>query len=268
MGGAWPTSEAGLEVVAMGDQRAEKAEAAGGFPADLKDLLSDDITYAGWEQATGIKKAFYVRGFTWFRDAVLAGRANITEAANWVPGMRKRLLSRQSWVREKFDWQEGFSARQFIDAASVSRRAPLRFAKAVQVLVLCEAIAEDLRGRYGDIPQVAEIYARMRIQPAVSYIHAFDRTAIEAMQAEDSSAMVKLRRYTGQPTPQVFQDMADGKTVSETLAKRTAKFIGEKHPSISLGEVSHRLDRRRSFVPSDYEFLDLKENDLPNLDEL
>src|SRR6516225_5300607 len=48
---------------------------------NVLELLEVNVTYEGWENETADEKAFYVPGFRWFRDRVINGKLNITEAS-------------------------------------------------------------------------------------------------------------------------------------------------------------------------------------------
>lgn len=228
---------------------------------DLNALLERDISYSGWEGLTGSKTAFYVRGFTWYRDMVMGpAHFSVTDCDKYVSDMKIRLLARTSWHDNGFDWSENFGPRQFIDAASPNRHFTPKFHKAVEIIVLAEVIADDLHRRDHAIPNGAEVYEHLRIEPAVSFVHGFTREAFEKLTAEEKRG---LRQWTGQPGNDVFYEMGDRKTVTDKLAHRTRNFIERNVARIDLGEVDFKFVTSRKYKPSAYERVDVKEDDLP-----
>ena len=228
---------------------------------DLRALLERNISYSGWEGLTGSKTAFYVRGFTWYRDMVLGpSHFAVTDCDKYVDAMKERLRGRTSWHDNSFDWTESFGPRQFIDAASPNRHFTPKFHKAVEIIVLAEVIADDLHRRNPSIPDGNEIYEHLRIEPAVSFVHGFTRGVFEKLTSGEKHG---LRQWTGQPSNDVFYEMGDKKTVTDKLAHRTRNFIEKNVTRIDLGEVDFKFVASRKYKPSPYERVDVKEGDLP-----
>jgi hypothetical protein len=227
---------------------------------DLLSLLDVDITYPGWEYQTGERRAFYVRGFTWFRDCVLSARLNVTDCGSYVPQMKELLKERKGWLEHRFAWDEHFSPRQFIDVASPAKRATPKFSKAAEIILLCETIARDIHRKDSARPDPEAVYAHMRIEPALSYIHGFNRSVLEPLPAPEKDL---LRRWTGQRSNDVFYGMADGYTVTDQLAHRTRRFLSVRKPDIELGDVDFRLSDRWKKGPSPYEFVDIQPGEYP-----
>lgn|GEM_PF-4231724 len=235
---------------------------------DVLSLLEDDVSYPGWEHQTGDTRSFYVRGFTWFRDNVLDKKLHVTDCGSHISTMKERLAERASWHTLKFQWDDRFSRRQFIDAASIMRKPPPKFQKAAEILLLCEVIADDLHAADPTRPSGDDIYKYMRIEAAVSYIHGFTRQAFEELPLRDKEL---LRQWTGQGANDVFQDMAEGLTVTQRLATRTRQFYATRVPELDLGGVGFRLSQRWRFGPSSNEHVDIGAQGLPGaeiLDEI
>lgn len=220
---------------------------------DVLSLLEVDVTYSGWEHETGDRLAFYVRGFTWFRDHVLTGKLNVTDCGSYIPSMKERLLTRDGWVNSRFPWDEPFSKRQFIDTASAQRKLTPKFHKAAEIILLCEVIAEDIHQKNPTRPDPDDVYARMRIEPALSYIHGFNRSKLEQLSSHEKDL---LRRFTGQGSNEVFFDMADGHTVTHKLAVRTREFFSQRAPKLELGDVGFRFSDRWKKGPTKFEQVD------------
>lgn len=223
-------------------------------------LLEVDVAYPGWEHETAAQKAFYVRGFTWFRDKVLVNRLNITDCKHYIPDMKQALSARTGWTSTNFSWDEDFGSRQFVDSASPKNQLTPKFHKAAEVILLCETIAGAHYEENSNFPSPDEVYDRMRIEPAVSFIEGLDREVVQALAPEQLNT---LRKWTGQSSNAVFLDMADGKTVTDKLARRTARFFERQLPQIALGDVEWRYSPRRDYKPTKLEKVDVKESDIP-----
>jgi hypothetical protein len=230
---------------------------------DLYAILDQDVTYPGWEHETAENKAFYVRGFSWFRDNVINGQINITDVAPFIPQMKSLLKTRTAWMALPFKWDETFGDRQFIDAASPHRKLTPKFQKAVEVIVLCEAIADDMHSRDSSKPSGKVVYDHMRIEAAVSFIRDFDRTLIKELESKKGDFLRDLRNWTGQGTHNVFYDMADGKSVTHKLAVWTHCFLETRFPNCGVGEVDFRLNRRKRWKPTTLEDVDANISKLP-----
>jgi hypothetical protein len=223
-------------------------------------LLEVNVAYDGWEHETAAQKAFYVRGFTWFRDKVLVNKLNITDCKLHIPKMKEILADRPGWTSTNFNWNEDFGSRQFVDSASPKNQLTPKFHKAAEVILLCETIAGVHHEESSAFPSPDEVYDRMRIEPAVSFIEGLDR---EVMQTLSPEQLNTLRKWTGQSSNAVFFDMADGKTVTDKLARRTARFFERQLPLIALGDVENRYSPRRDYRPTKLEKVDVKESDIP-----
>lgn len=213
-------------------------------------LLEVDITYPGWEYQVGDRKSFYVRGLTWFRDRVLSGKRNVTDCGSYIPQMKELLRGCERWRKLPFPWDEPFSVRQFIDAASLTRRTTPKFQKAAEIILLCETIARDIHDRDSTRPSPNDIYDHMRIEPALSYIHGLEREPLQALRVQEKDL---LRRWTGQGSNEVFYDMADGFTVTHKLAQRTRRFFTLRAAHMELGDVDYRLSHHWNRGPSRFE---------------
>lgn len=225
------------------------------YPRELKDLLVHDVTYPGWETETAQAKAFYVLGVTWFRTNVLA---QVTAIGRYIPRMHEVISRRQEWqCGTVFNWDEPFSERQAHRSLAPSSREPLKFQKAVQTLVACEAAAEDRLGT--DFSQ-DEFYRRMRIEAAVSYIHDFDELKLNKMRDRRPDFLTVLMQKTGQRGTSVFTDMVhDKKTVTHKLCLKVKEIIDRDFPSSGIGIVDFRFDPIHKARPSQNEFVPLAE---------
>lgn len=227
---------------------------------DVYALLEVDVTYPGWESGTAEKKAFYVRGFSWFRDKVLGRHIYPTACGSYVPGMKKLLRERPGWLERPFRWQEDFALRQFVNSASSQRRLTQKFYKAAETILLCDVIAADLHRKNPQNPPADAVYEHMRIEPAVSFVHDLNKNVLQSLSPEQFEM---LRRWTGQPNREVFFEMAAGDTVTHKLAQRTKRYFNKYVPEAMLGEPDFRFWPKRTYKPSGNENFDVKEEDLP-----
>jgi hypothetical protein len=214
---------------------------------DFTGLLEHDISYPGWHNETAKNIAFYIRGYTWFKENVLDRiPMNITGCKEVLPRQKEIILGRTSWKTPHFDWNEKLAPDQIHKAVSFTKRKPIQFSKAVEATVVFEAIAELLAAKVPEFDPL-DVYDRIRIEAAVSYINDFDLVKLEALKKEDPSFFPKLRAHTGQSNNAVFFDMANGNTVTQKLAESVAAFV---RPHIDIGDVGFRLNRGRRAKPS------------------
>lgn len=218
--------------------------------SDVYKLLDPvDVRYDGWETETAERKVFYVRGFSWFKRVVLR---EITEIKNYTEREKEILYSRRAWMEEPFDWDKDFSWKQAYNASRRHKKDTLKFQKAVETIVLCEAAAESRE------VNSALVYDNMRIQPACSYIHGFDKAVLNHFIEKESEFLNRLKERTGQKHTRVFFDMAhEKKTVTHQLAKRVHYFIHQVFDDPKVGDVDYRLDDGYVFKPSTNEVIDL-----------
>ncbi len=243
-----------------GDVKVPGKDIAQRVREDVFALLVTDVRADGWERNTATQNAFYVRGFTWFRDTVLDDRLNVTDCPLYIDDMKAELGKRTAWLATHFSWTSTFGGRQFIDAASPTKSYAPNFQKAAEIILLCEVIATGLRQKHGSGPTADDVLSHMRIEPALSFIHNFHQGIIETLTTPQKAV---LRQWTGQFGNDVFLDMtANKKTVTHKLAERTLRFFRQNVPDADLGEVDFRHYPKRKYNPSTFEHIDVKEDDI------
>jgi hypothetical protein len=242
---------------------------------DVHSLLDPKtVRYPYWEHEVANKKLFYVRGFTWFRRNILR---NVTELNNreYVKDMYSLLDLRESWLKEPYAWKDAYGWKQayyasqrfnrteqpaleegeFRNRKSQKNTCVVKFHKAAQTILFCEAVARRLD------KSAEDVYVNMRIQPACAYIHGFTFSVIESLQREDADFLEKLRLATGQKDTRVFEDMAKYRfLVTHQLAERTHTFIRSRYGAI-IGDVDFRLNNNFQLQPSIYENIDIDYDD-------
>lgn len=254
-----------------GAEGAEPIEPSGGgssgggpdaaWPTSVLDILTDDVTYKGWEVETGKQKAFYVRGSTWFHTNV---EDTIQNLAAHISEMQDVILTRTDWHEGFTDWATEYSIRQAYDGLQLGGRKPLLFTKAVKTIVLCEVAARHKHGDdfvrdhfYGLVATASGLRPRMRIEAAVSFIHDFNTTSLDQLKARNAQILRQLQDATAQRRTSVFTDMSnDSKTVTHRLCKQVHEYLVANYPEIDIGMVDFRLDGRRGVSPSQNEFID------------
>ena len=201
-------------------------------------LLIDDVQHDGWEHSIALGQSYYVRGATWFKNNVLK---NDSELKNYVGITQKRCKSLDgSWLIRGVNWNERFSYRQAAAALSLKKRAPLSFQKAVQTIMLCEDVLNELRASgeiQGDLPSVV---SRMHIEPAVFYICDFDLKTLGELKKARPNLQAEARDFCGQVYQEYLHDMAWGNTVTRRLASKTREFLLQVFPEFPVGAVDYR----------------------------
>jgi len=233
---------------------------------DPLQLLVHNVAHGGWESGLAQERCFYVRGIEWFKSAVLGGKVNVTACKDYIPEMKRILKARRGWHRLGFDWTEPYAARQFIDVASERTRATPMFQKALETVVLCEAIAEAVHHKDSSRPTKEDVYERMSIEPAVSYINGFTPELLRELLSEPEMAD-RLRDQTGQRRLSVFSEMASGRTVTHKLAVRLfERVLRDKFGTVRIDPPESRYDpARRLYQPAKDEEVDVPESALPAL---
>lgn len=211
------------------------------MPRDETDLLSllsrKDFIYPGWDITVARQKSFYVTGAMWFTQNVVS---EITKISFYESEFYELLEKRKSWRTLSFDFDERFATRQAIDALSLKKRRPLRFFKAAQTILLCEAVLTEQAKVYGVTTTVEDLYHHMRIEPAVYFLEGYDIDLHRRLLKNSPEFKPLALRSCGQRFMEVFEDMARGYTVTYGLATRfrdvvvnfAEKEIGEVVPEI------------------------------------
>lgn len=225
-------------------------------PAHFKELLLHDVTYDDWENQTASENAFYIRGYTWFRKNILEMiPMNITACGPMIPRAKKILAERTEWQNRGFDWATRLATTQITYGVSNDKRRPLRFHKAVEAIVVFEAIAERYMQEksppsFGPL----DVYGHLRVEAAVSYVNNL-KTAMEEIRSRDSQFFDKLIAATGQEDLEVFSDMANGVTVTHKLAEAVHLFVRSTYPDVPIGAVSFKFNPLITYEPSKHENL-------------
>jgi hypothetical protein len=224
----------------MSDVAENTSPAAAAMNADpgnpltlLQPRLDQDV--GNWIGALGDRRAFRVRGFSWFKTHV---EQNITAIVQAIADAKAEAQQRPGWKDLPFPWADQFSPRQVYDAAN---RKPLLFPKAALTILLCE-LAARARGR-----DAVEVYRKMRIEPAVYRISDFTRGTLESAESSRADIMNVLIRECGQQGSEVFYDLASGKTVSYRLASKIIEVMQRElrpFPQFRVGTVVVGTDRR------------------------
>jgi hypothetical protein len=177
--------------------------------------------------------------------------------------MYSLLKGRATWLSQPYPWDEVYGWKQayhasqgynrtggivepgeYVNGKSKKPSCVLKFHKAAQTILFCEAVAR-LRHKNGE-----DVYERMRIQPACAYIHGFTATLLDELSAIDPQFLSKLRAATGQKDVKVFEDMAKYRfPVTYHLAFRVHKFISDNY-NTRIGLVDVRLDGKNQLSPS------------------
>jgi hypothetical protein len=127
-------------------------------------LLTSDVTHNGWETGVANAKAFYVRGFTWFKRDVLR---NITELKQYSDRYESFVDAKTNWksvygeeIGQKLGWRQAYEA-SLTNKRSEKNSTAVRFPKASAVILLCDLIARD-RGIDHNL-----VYDHMVVQPGL-----------------------------------------------------------------------------------------------------
>lgn len=202
--------------------------------SDLLSLLSRvDFIYPGWDITVARQKSFYVTGAMWFTQNVLS---EVTKISFYETEFYDLLEKRKTWRAFSFDFDERFSTRQAIDALSLKKRRPLRFFKAAQTILLCEAVLREQAKVYGISTTIDDLYRNMRIEPAVYFLEGYDIDLHRRILKNNPEFKPLALRACGQRFMEVFEDMARGYTVTYSLAV-SFRDVVKNFAEQEIGEV-------------------------------
>jgi hypothetical protein len=247
---------------------AEEADEAGN-PTCL-DLLIDEISGAGWKFNLAKEKSFYIRRVTWFRENVLSA---VTKLAAFLdkPDLPNgggkgpsafEIFEAQfreanpDWFVSGFEWDRPFSARQAIDALSMRTRKPLSFEKAAKSIVLCACAAQALKEEGKTSVTVEQVLSTMKIEPAVFYIQDFTTNLFRELKKNPAYVGNTLRSETAQVHLIVFDQMANGYTVTRTLAEAVREHLLRIDPTLQIGAVDSTYSAKSKGAATEEELRD------------
>lgn len=230
----------GARVVPLAS--AEPYDDTKAYATTALELLRNDVTYPGWEYSLGKTNSFYIRGATWFHRNFGSSISELMEVR--LDDLKSTDFDADKFLTPDFDWKESYSSRQAIKGLSIRNRAPLKFPKAVQTILLCYcALARRTRRKAEISPD--EVFKHMRIEPACFYLRDFDRYQLSEFERREPGTLDLLREMTSQRTRVVFSDMAHGHTVSRALAERTANALARLFPDQPIGGIDYRYQPGR-----------------------
>jgi hypothetical protein len=177
-----------------------------------------------WQVVTRDRRAFRVRGSSWFRATV---ESNVSVLVRSIDRMEAELKQRPSWYGAPWRWDESFANAQLFAAV---KGEPLRFDKAAKALLVCELVAKEK----GLPPEV--VYRYMRIEPAIFRLLDFDADYLKIAEQHRPGLLVHLGDTLGQPR-RVFQKMMAGETVSYRLAYQTRQTLVAALPQHPPGKI-------------------------------
>jgi hypothetical protein len=95
---------------------------------DISDSDRWGAVALSWASEIGTRKAFRVRGFSWFANTVTARIADVSVTREEVTA---ELAKRTNWVSLALPWAEAFAPAQLYE---VPRKKPMRLDKAAKAL--------------------------------------------------------------------------------------------------------------------------------------
>ena len=217
--------------------------------SDPRALVSPLLTHViDWPASLGGRKAFRIRGFSWFRSAV---QKDIDKLKTLIQDeLEPERETRAAWVDGGLPWTEPLAIPQVYNAR---KHEPLRFDKAAKVLLLCEIATRKWKPA-----MLPTLYATMRIEPALFGITGFDEAALARLTASRPTVQTDMRDALGQTKVELFKDMAAQKAVSYRLAWRAREWLMTHFPAEPFGPVFilPERDGRRRFEVTGREVID------------
>ena len=219
-----------------------------GSPATPVELLTEDVTYPGWEFASARLQRFYVTGC--LEPLAAAAIPDLqTVYRYWSSASVDPRLS-EGWRVAGMIPGSDIAYNQFL---RVRNRQPLLFDKAVKVILTLEHAVRD------HAPDV-DVYSTIAIVPAVYCFDGLDTRKIQTFAKDSRSLLTELSRETKQNAENILSDMAKGFTVTLRTARLFQDFLDKQRPDIALGRISfaggtNRLGSRKA---SPHESIEIK----------
>lgn len=214
-------------------------------PENVLDVLSQNVSYSGWEKESALKQRFYVRGVSWALRRY--GKLDVTDYKPFFQPAMEIIKSETSWDQQVLvpaqdkkasgsGWHEAPSYNQALRA--INARKAISFHKATQIMVIFEAA---LRTKDGVNP--LEVYSEMHIEPACYNIDDFNASALEKLRNEEDKFNSRVLAACEQSESSVLDDLTSGFTVTKSTAEGIKKFVDEECGGKGLGDIRHRPGR-------------------------
>lgn len=203
-------------------------------------LLKPDITDATrwgpisntWVTSLAPRKAFRVRGHTWFKEQV--GRS-INSLQNSKAALDQELGKRNEWLGHALPWTDPFAPAQMY---AVQNKEPMRLDKAVKAIMLLELAAREKKDENGtEIIDQNKFYSNMWIEPAVFCLLDFDKNYLAKQPGNGDALLADLGARLSQKQA-VFRAMAAGESVSYRLAFHIKRIIETELRLPSVGQIA------------------------------
>lgn len=219
-------------------------------PEKVTDLLTEDVTYPGWENESASQPRFYIRGLTWGLRA--AGTLNVSDFRPHFDEGIQIILGETSWSQQfpaqaqdkktfSSGWREAPAYNQALRA--IHRRLPVFFFKAVQMLAIFEA---TIRANPDSEVEPLMVYQRMSIEPAVFNVDRFNCEILVELRNMDQDFDSKILEHINQIEPDLLDDLAAGKTVTRRTAEALCEYINKyTKVSRSVGPVRFVPGRKK-----------------------
>lgn len=191
-----------------------------------------------WASGIGMRKAFRVRGFSWFKNNI---EGSISALVSEIGQLKTELARRPDLLALGLPWKENFAGAQMFAAAAGN---PLRFDKAAKALLVCEIVARN-RGVTADV-----LYGVMRIEPAVFTILNFDESYVNLAEAYKPQLLTAMSNAFAQPV-KVFLRMMEGQTVSYRLAWKVQRYLEQNVPGRPPGRIVIGIQRNNRVACAD-----------------
>lgn len=213
-------------------ERVSKGGSSGGRPQSIIELMTEDVSYPGWETDSAARPRFYLRGVTWafracqtfdvsdFRFFSDQGVDIIRRETDWESQIPAAPQNKKSFSN---GWYEPPAYNQMLRA--MGRGKPVVLFKAIQMMAIIEAALKS--ARRNDISP-SDVYRNMYIEPAVYNIDRFTPKFLSECREKDARFDYEILSFTGQVDPEVFDDLASGKTVTRRTAELTVEFLNRR----------------------------------------
>ena len=206
------------------------------LPTSPLELLTERVTYEGWEYWAQRRQRFYVtRAFGVLEMSPVQN--SMLELYRYWMDAQKEIQNSAGWQAINFSWHSNIAYSQFL---RVARGRPLLFDKAAKVV----ATAIYACSRWSRDVSQAERAKAVRIVPAVFFIEGFDEKVLREVRARDGG-LSRVMNGTGQ-SERLLVDMTRGfcvtrRTADSVLLEVNALLPGQQHLMVEYRPGGSRL---------------------------
>lgn len=220
-------------------------------PENVIELLSEDVSYRGWEKESASRPRFYLRGVTWLLRTY--GTLDVSNFKQYFEPAVELIKNETEWSSQLLaspqdrkayasGWDEKPSYNQALRA--FNSRDAVVFFKAVQFIAISEVALRDVATKGVDVDPL-EVYSRMSIQPACFNVDDFNTNRLTRLRTNVNDFDRRALEACDQSNPKMLDQLATGYTVTRQTAEKLKDFIdGNDETDEVVGKVRYQSGKQ------------------------